>query len=137
MVKPILILGGAVPVIIAILIFVPLVTNPEIPFIAVDPDDVVEIEFTKHELIKSSFGVTERFGAQQTEIISLKNDNSIMYSMIKDGIPQPEKKSSINHESNSYTVNELLKLNKKYKQIYRIKSWVRRGYVEELFEIIV
>jgi len=99
MVKPILILGGAVPVVIAILIFVPLVTNPEIPFIAVDPDDVVEIEFTKHELIKSSFGVTERFGAQQTEIISLKNDNSIMYSMIKDGIPQPEKKSSINHES--------------------------------------
>ena len=95
MVKPILILGGAVPVIIAILIFVPLVTNPEIPFIAVDPDDVVEIEFTKHELIKSSFGVTERFGAKQTEIISIENDGSIIYSLIDNGVPAPEKNSSI------------------------------------------
>ena len=95
MVKPILILGGAIPVIIAILIAGLLVTTPEIPIIAIDPDDIVQIEFTKHELIKVSFGVTERFGAKQTEIISIENDGSVKYSLIKDGIPKPEKNSSI------------------------------------------
>ena len=95
MVKPILLLAGAIPVIVAILIIVPLVTYPEIPIIAVDPDDNVQIEFTKHELIKSSFGVTERFGAKQTEIISIENDGSIKYSLIKDSIPEPEKNSSV------------------------------------------
>ena len=95
MVKPILILGGAIPVIIAILIAGLLVTSPEIPIIAIDPDDIVQIEFTKHELIKVSYGMTERFGAKQTEIISIENDGAVKYSLIKDGIPKPEKNSSI------------------------------------------
>jgi len=95
MVKPILLFAGAIPIILAILLIVPLVTSPEIPKIAVDPDDNVQIEFTKHELIKSSFGVTERFGAKQTEIISIENDGSIKYSLIKDSIPEPEKNSSV------------------------------------------
>ena len=80
MVKPIIIVAGAIPIALAILIVIPLITSPEIPIIAVDPDDNVQIEFTKHELIKSSFGVTERFGAKQTEIISIENDGSIRYS---------------------------------------------------------
>ena len=96
MVKPILILAGVVPIILALLIGVPLVIYPEIPIVAIDPNDNVQIEFTKHELIKSSFGVTERFGAKQTEIISIQNDGSIKYSLIKNGIPEPEKNSSIN-----------------------------------------
>ena len=95
MVKPILLLAGAIPVIVAILIVIPLVTYPEIPIVAVDPADNVQIEFTKHELIKSSFGVTERFGAKQTEIISIENDGSIIYSLIDNGVPAPEKNSSI------------------------------------------
>ena len=97
MVKPIIIVAGAIPIALAILIVIPLITSPEIPIIAVDPDDNVQIEFTKHELIKSSFGVTERFGAKQTEIISIENDGSIRYSLIKDGIPTPEKNSSIDN----------------------------------------
>ena len=96
MVKPILILAGMIPIILAILIVTPLITTPEIPIIAIDTDDNVEIEFTKHELIKSSFGVTERFGAKQTEIISIQNDGSIKYSLIKNNISEPEKNSSIN-----------------------------------------
>jgi hypothetical protein len=95
MVKPILLLAGAIPVILAVLLIVPLVTYPEIPKVAIDPDDNVQIEFTKHELIKSSFGVTERFGAKQTEIISIENDGSLGYSLIDNGIPLPEKNSSI------------------------------------------
>ena len=96
MVKPILILAGVVPIILALLIGVPLVIYPEIPIVAIDPNDNVQIEFTKHELIKSSFGVTERFGAKQTEIISIENDGSIIYSLIDNGVPAPEKNSSIN-----------------------------------------
>ena len=46
MVKPILVLGGSIPVIIAILIVVPELTYPEIPIIAVAPNDVVEIELS-------------------------------------------------------------------------------------------
>jgi len=97
MIKPILLFAGAVPVILAVLIIIPLITSTEIPRVAIDPDDNVQIEFTKHELIKSSFGVTERFGAKQTEIISIENDGSIIYSLIKDGIPTPEKNSSIDN----------------------------------------
>ena len=95
MIKPILLFAGAVPVILAVLIIIPLITSTEIPRVAIDPDDNVQIEFTKHELIKSSFGVTERFGAKQTEIISIENDGSIKYSLIKDSIPEPEKNSSV------------------------------------------
>ena len=99
MVKPILILAGAIPIILAILIAVPLITSPEIPITAIDPDDDVQIEFTKHELMKVSFGVTERFGAEQTEIISIENDNSMIYSLVQNGIVMPEKKSSIDNAS--------------------------------------
>ena len=99
MVKPILILGGAIPIIIAILIVGPLVMSPEIPHIAVDPDDIVQIEFTKHELMKVSFGVTERFGSKQTEIIAIENNGDIIYSITKDGIPLPDKKSTINQDT--------------------------------------
>ena len=97
MVKPIIIVAGAIPIALAILIVIPLITSPEIPIIAVDPDDNVQIEFTKHELIKSSFGVTERFGAKQTEIISIENDGSIIYSLIDNGVPAPGKNSSIDN----------------------------------------
>ena len=97
MVKPIIIVAGAIPIALAILIVIPLITSPEIPIIAVDPDDNVQIEFTKHELIKSSFGVTERFGAKQTEIISIENDGSIIYSLIDNGLPAPEKNSSVDN----------------------------------------
>jgi len=98
MVRTILVLAGAIPVILAILIVTPLVTSPEIPRIAIDPNDNVQIEFTKHELIKSSFGVTERFGAKQTEIISIENDGSVKYSLIKDSMPTPEKNSTIDNQ---------------------------------------
>ena len=81
------------------MIAVPLITSPEIPITAIDPDDDVQIEFTKHELMKVSFGVTERFGAEQTEIISIENDNSMIYSLIQNGILMPEKKSSIDNAS--------------------------------------
>ena len=97
MVKPVLIIAGAIPVIFAILLIIPL-TNPEIPITAIDPNDVVEIEFTKHHLTKISFGITERLGAQQTEILVIKNNGEMEYTVVNDGISSTEKTSKIDSE---------------------------------------
>ena len=91
MVKPIIIIGGVIPVIFAVLIVIPLITAPEIPNTAIDPLDTSEIEFTKHQLQKISLGVTDRLVSEQTEIIVLRNNGVVTYSITKDGIASPEK----------------------------------------------
>ena len=98
MVKPIILIAGAVPVVIAILIAIPLITKPDIPFSASQPNDRIEIEYTKHQLKKVSFGVTERVGAQKTEILVIKNDGEVRYSLIEEGYPNPDIKSKIDDE---------------------------------------
>ena len=95
MVKPVLLLIGAIPVVFAILIAIPLVTQTEIPRSAVTPEDEITIEYAKHQLQVVSFGVTERAGSQYTEILSIKNDGVIRYTVIEQGFPQPDKQSKI------------------------------------------
>lgn len=95
MVRAVVLLVGAIPVIFAILIAVPLVTQPEIPTSAVVPEDEITIEYTKHQLKVVSFGVTERAGSQYTEILTVKNDGEVRYSVVEEGFPKPEKKSRI------------------------------------------
>ena len=97
MVKPVLIIAGSIPIIFAILLIIPL-TNPEIPKTAIDPNDIAEIEFTKHHLIKTSFGLTERRGAQQTEILIIQNNGDIQYTLINEGTSSIEKTSKIDSE---------------------------------------
>ena len=97
MVKPVLIIAGSIPIIFAILLIIPL-TNPEIPKTAIDPNDIAEIEFTKHHLIKTSFGLTERLGAQQTEILIIQNNGDIQYTLINEGTSSIEKTSKIDSE---------------------------------------
>ena len=99
MVKPVLIIAGTIPVIFAILLIIPL-TNPEIPITAIDPNDIVEIEFTKHHLTSVSFGITERLSAQQTEILVIKNDGELQYTLVNEGSPSTEK-ISLRHSYNS------------------------------------
>ena len=94
MVKPVLFIAGSIPVIFAILLIIPL-TNPEIPKTAIDPNDIAEIEFTKHHLTKVSFGLTERLGSQQTEILIIKNNGDIQYTLINEGSSSIEKISKI------------------------------------------
>lgn len=98
MVKPVLIIAGAVPVILAILIVIPMITKPDIPYSAVVPTDQIELEYTKHQLQKISFGVTEQTRSQKTEILVIKNDGNIRYSLIEEGIPKPDKRSTIEKE---------------------------------------
>ena len=97
MVKPILVIGGAIPIILAIIIVIPLVTAPEIAKTAIDPLDESEIEFTKHHLRNISLDITDRMTADQTEIIVIKNDGTVIYSITKDGKASPQKTIKIDN----------------------------------------
>ncbi len=90
MVKPIHYALGAIPVIVALLISVPLITKNEIPISAANSFDTIEIEYIKHQLKKISFGITERVGAQKTEILYIKNNGDIKYSVTELGDLQPD-----------------------------------------------
>ena len=98
MVKPILLVAGAIPAIVAILILVPLITKPDIPFSAANPNDKIEIEYTIHQLKKIDFGITDREVAQKTEILLIKNNGEVRYSVTKEGYAQPEIKSKLSEE---------------------------------------
>ena len=82
MVKPIIIAIGAIPALFAILIMVPMVTMPDTPTSAINPSDTIKIEYTKHDLVIISFGVTEKTVSQNTQILTIKNDGTIEYNVI-------------------------------------------------------
>ena len=98
MVKPIYLALGAIPVIVALLISVPLLTKNEIPTSAANSADKIEIEYTKHQLKKISYGVTERTGSQKTEILFIDNDGDIKYSVTEQGYLQPDIRSKLDKE---------------------------------------
>ena len=98
MVKPIVIAVAAIPAIMASLIAIPLLTQPEIPFSAANPNDQIEIEYTKHQLKKVSFGVTERVGAQKTEILLIKDNGDLRYTLTEDGVPSPDIRNQIDED---------------------------------------
>ena len=98
MVRISLIIVGAIPVIFAILFAVSLITHQEIPTTAVVQDDKITIEYTKHQLKLVSFGVSESTGSQYTEILTIKNDGEIKYSVVEEGYQKPDKKSTINKD---------------------------------------
>ena len=98
MVKPIIVGVAAIPVILAILIVIPMVTMEKIPTSAINPNDNVHIEFTKHDLRLVSFGVTEKSVADMTQVLIIENDGSVQYTEVKDGVNQSLVKSSISDE---------------------------------------
>jgi len=98
MAKPIHYALGAIPVIIALLITVPLLTRNEIPISAANSFDYLEIEYTKHQLKKISNGVIERISAQKTEILYIKNDGTLKYSVTELGYNQPDITSKLDEK---------------------------------------
>jgi len=98
MVKPVLLFFFAIPVILAVIIAIPLITSTEIPITAVDQFDVIEIEYTKHNLTNISFGVTERLVSEKSEILIIKNNGDVIYTLIEDGITKPNITSKITDE---------------------------------------
>ena len=95
MVKPVILAICAIPVIFAILIVIPMVTMEEIPISAINSNDKIGIEFTKHDLRIVSFGVTEKTIADSTQVLTIDNDGLVQYTKIKDGVNQSLVKSSI------------------------------------------
>ncbi|KAF6246185.1 hypothetical protein C6990_09875 [Nitrosopumilus sp. b3] len=95
MVKPIYLAIGAIPVIVALLISIPLLTKNEIPMSAANSVDKIEIEYTKHQLKKISYGITERTGSQKTEILFIKNNGELKYSVTEQGYLQPDIRSKL------------------------------------------
>lgn len=95
MVKPVYLVLGAIPVIVSLLLVTPLLLKNEIPTSAANYTDNVEIEYTKHQLKKISYGVTERTGAQKTEIIYIKNDGELKYSVTENGYLKPDVRSQL------------------------------------------
>ena len=98
MVKPLILAVGAIPVFFAILIMVPMVTTPETPISAINPNDTIEIEYTKHDLTIISFGVTEKTAATDTQILTIKNDGTVKYNEIREGNEQSQITSSITNQ---------------------------------------
>ena len=98
MVKAILLIAGSIPVILAILIAIPMITKPDIPFSALVPTDTIELEYTRLQLQKISFGVTDKVESQKTEILVIKNDGNVRYSLVDAGIPQADQISTLPKE---------------------------------------
>ena len=95
MVKPVYLVLGAIPVIAALLLVTPLILKNEIPTSAANYTDNIEIEYTKHQLKKNSYGVTERIGAQKTEILYIKNNGDLKYTLTEGGYLQPDIRSKL------------------------------------------
>ena len=95
MVKSTYLLLVAIPVIVSFLLVTPLILKNEIPTSASNYLDTLEIEYTKHQLKKISYGVTERTGAQKTEILYIKNDGELKYSITESGYLSPDKRSKL------------------------------------------
>jgi hypothetical protein len=98
MVKPIILAIGSIPVILAILIVIPMVTMEEIPISAINPNDKIQIEFTKHDLRIVSFGVTDKTIADNTQVLTIENDGTVQYTEIRDGVNKSQFTSSISNE---------------------------------------
>jgi len=98
MVKPVILAIGSIPVILAILIVIPMVTMEEIPISAINSNDTIEIEYTKHDLTTISFGVTEKTAATNTQILTIKNDGTAEYNQIREGSDQSQITSSISNQ---------------------------------------
>jgi len=80
MVRPILIIGAAIPVILAALIAAPMIMNPQVPFSAANADDKIAIELVKYDLKRISFGVTDKLAPQKTEILTVSDDGTLKYT---------------------------------------------------------
>lgn len=85
-----------------------MITKNEIPISAANPTDRLQIEYTKHQLKKIDYGVTERVGAQKTEILFIKNDGELKYSLTEQGYLQPDIRSKLD-ESKLNKIKALIK----------------------------
>ncbi|MGI0088112.1 MAG: hypothetical protein ACREBI_09175 [Nitrosotalea sp.] len=98
MVKPIILILGAIPILAAIFIVVPQLTRPEIQSSVVNSEDVMALQYTKEHLDKISFGLTQSIGADTAEVLTIQNDGSVVYSLTKNGYSEPNVKYQLSQD---------------------------------------
>lgn len=98
MVRPIILILGAIPILAAIFIVVPQLTRPQIESTAVNPEDVMTIQYTREHLEKISFGMTQSIGADTAEVLTIQNDGSTVYSLTKNGYSEPDVKYQLSSD---------------------------------------
>lgn len=98
MVKPIILILGAIPILAAIFIVVPQLTRPEIQSSAINSEDVMSLQYTKEHLEKVSFGLTQSIGADTAEVLTIQNDGSTVYSLTKNGYSEPDVKYQLSQD---------------------------------------
>ena len=100
MVKPIILVLAAIPAIVALLIAVPMITKTEIPFSAANPRDSIQVDYSKHHLITTSFGITNSITSQKSQIIRIQNNGDAVYTIVdKDRPSTPEQKFQIDQQT--------------------------------------
>lgn len=95
MAKPLILIIAAIPILLAILIAIPMIINPQIPFSATNSDDRISIELTKYHLKKVSFGLTDRLAPLKSEILTISNEGNVRYLVTQDEHPLPEKTTTL------------------------------------------
>ena len=98
MVRPIIIILSAIPILAAIFIVVPTLLRPEVPSVAVNSQDVMTLEYTKEHLKKISFGLTQSIGADTAEVLTIQNDGSAVYSLTENGYSNPDVKYQLSSD---------------------------------------
>lgn len=98
MARSLILIAASIPIIFAIMIAIPMITNPQIPFSAVNADDKITIEFTKQHLKKIPLGVTDRITPLRTEILTISNDGDVKYLLTADGKNQPQKTFTVERD---------------------------------------
>jgi len=88
MVRAIVLIGFAIPGIIASIFAAALILQPDIPFSAATPRDVIDIEYTKYQILGAQ-EAAERTSSQKTQVLKIQNDGSISYYVIENGISKP------------------------------------------------
>ncbi len=87
MVRAIVLIGFAIPGIIASIFAAALILQPDIPFSAATPRDMIDIEYTKYQILTAQG--TERTTSQKTQVLEIQNDGSVSYDVIENGISEP------------------------------------------------
>ena len=99
MARPIILLIGAIPIVMALLIAIPQLTKPEIPITAADSNDIISIEYSIQHLKKVPFGITDTISATRTELLSIQNDGNTIYSITVNGKPEPDIKNTLEKDT--------------------------------------
>lgn len=89
MVKIVVLIGFAIPGIIAAIFAAALLLQPDVPSSAATERDRISVEYAKHQLTASPTGVAAGFGVQKTEILEISNDGSLRYHLVENGVSSP------------------------------------------------